>query len=256
MNHILSGEHRGVLERLAGASVLVAFDYDGTLAPIIPDPKRVAMRRSTRSLLRELARLYPVVVVTGRGRADASRKLRGLGVQQIIGNHGVEPWHATSRLSAEVKSWLPTLEARLRGLDGVTVEDKRFSVSIHYRNAREKRVARSTIETAAAALGRLRIVGGKHVVNLLPVDAPHKGTALAQERARFRCDAAIYVGDDETDEDVFGIDAPGRLLGIRVGRCRTSAARYYIRNQWAIDDLLDLLVDLRRGAAARPRLTR
>ena len=54
---------------------------------------------------------------------------------------------------------------------------------------------------------------------------------------------ALRARTDETDEDVFQIDRPGQLLSIRVGRKRTSAAPYYIRNQAEIDRLLETLVD-------------
>jgi trehalose 6-phosphate phosphatase len=87
----------------------------------------------------------------------------------------------------------------------------------------------------------VRLVGGKLVVNLLPAGAPHKGLALEAARERFGCDTALYVGDDETDEDVFALDQPGRLLAIRVGRRRGSAAGYYLRNQREIDRVLRVL---------------
>jgi trehalose-6-phosphatase len=81
-----------------------------------------------------------------------------------------------------------------------------------------KKLARAAILEAAASLGDVRIVGGKQVVNLLPKGAPDKGKALERERERLCCDTAIYVGDDETDEDVFALDQPTRLLSIRVER--------------------------------------
>ena len=93
----------------------------------------------------------------------------------------------------------------------------------------------------------MRLVGGKLVVNVVVPNAPHKGLALERERAHLACDTVIYVGDDETDEDVFQIDRPGQLLSIRVGRKRTSAAPYYIRNQAEIDRLLETLVAARGG---------
>ncbi len=80
------------------------------------------------------------------------------------------------------------------------------------------------------------------MVNLLPTDAPHKGIALERARTRFACDTAIYVGDDETDEDVFALDQPGRLLTIRVGQKRESLASYFLRNQGEIDRLLETLL--------------
>jgi trehalose 6-phosphate phosphatase len=99
----------------------------------------------------------------------------------------------------------------------------------------------------AARLGAVRIIGGKQVVNLVPEGAPDKGDALERERERLRCDTAIYVGDDDTDEDVFRLDQPGRLLTIRVGAKRTSHAAYCIRDQRQIDVLIRVLSSLRAG---------
>jgi trehalose 6-phosphate phosphatase len=256
MSNILSSKNRVILEQFSWSNVLLAFDYDGTLAPIVPDPDRATMRKDTRQLLKTLTSRYPVAVISGRAQGDAKKHLRGIPVQQVVGNHGVEPWHASPRLSGEVKQWLPFLEERLAMLKGVRVEDKVFSVAIHYRGSREKKKARAEIARAAEALGEVRVIGGKQVVNLLPKGAPHKGVALERERSRLGCDTAIYVGDDETDEDVFALDQPGRLLGIRVGWNPASAAAYHIPAQRAIDDLLRVLVDLRPGTEQRRRAVR
>ena len=109
---------------------------------------------------------------------------------------------------------------------GRRIEDKGFSIAVHYRQSREKKNALAAILEAAARLGNVRVIGGKQVVNILPDGAPHKGIALERERERLRCDTAIYVGDDETDEDVFALDQPGRLLAIRVGAASASQAPY------------------------------
>jgi trehalose 6-phosphate phosphatase len=107
-----------------------------------------------------------------------------------------------------------------------------------------------------ASLGDVRVIGGKQVVNVLPKGAPHKGLALERELERLRCDTAIYVGDDETDEDVFALDRPGRLLMIRVGAKRSSSAAYYIRSQEAIEELLEALVGARRKQERRGKAMR
>jgi trehalose 6-phosphate phosphatase len=167
-------------------------------------------------------------------------------VRGVVGNHGVEPWETSRELADEVQRWRPLLEQRLSGLPGVTIEDKSFSVSVHYRRARNKEDARARILEAAAALGDVRVIGGLQVVNILPPGAPHKGTALLRERERLGCDSAIYVGDDDTDEDVFTLEDPCRLLGIRVGPSRDSAAKYSIASQADVDELLRVLVELRR----------
>jgi len=245
MKNILSQSNREVLRQFAWSNMLLAFDFDGTLAPIVADPAKARMRAQTRELLWELTKLSRVIVISGRAQPDILKKLRGVGVCEVIGNYGIGPWHPSNRHVAEVQRWRPVLDACVASLKGVKIEDKIFSVAIHYRQSREKKKARSAILTAAASLGPVRVIGGKQVVNILPNGAPHKGIALELERDRLHCDTALYVGDDETDEDVFALDQPGRLLTIRVGLKRTSAARYYIPNQVAIDDLLRLLLDLR-----------
>ena len=106
-------------------------------------------------------------------------------------------------------------------------------------SAREKEQARARDpRRRRARWATVRLIGGKQVVNILPAGAPHKGLALERARARLGCDTAVYVGDDETDEDVFALDRPGRLLGIRVGRKRSSSAASYVRAQAEIDRLL------------------
>lgn len=256
MKNILSQANQEVLREFICSNLLLAFDYDGTLAPIVAEPERAVMRGETRELLQILTTLYRVIVISGRAQPDALRRLRGTGVFEVVGNHGIEPRHAATRYLAEVQSWVPILRESVAPFKGVAIEDKINSIAIHYRQSREKKRARAAILKVAVALEGARVIGGKQVVNILPRDAPHKGIALERERERLLCDTAIYVGDDETDEDVFMLDQPGRLLTIRVGAKRSSAATYYISNQPAIDGFLRTLIDLRldvehRGAALR-----
>lgn len=245
MKNILARAHREVLDQFAWSSVLIAFDYDGTLAPIVADPDRAAMRPRTRRLLAELAALYPCIVVSGRARADTRARLDGVKVRAIIGNHGMESWQGANGFAEQVKDWHQIVARQLANCRGVTVEDKAMSLAIHYRQARAKRSARVAALRAAASLGPVRIIGGKQVVNVLPENTPHKGDALQRERERLGCDTAIYIGDDETDEDVFRLDQPGRLLTIRVGAKRTLMAAYCIRDQRQIDPLIEILTRLR-----------
>ncbi|RPI51946.1 MAG: trehalose-phosphatase [Acidobacteria bacterium] len=247
LTYLFTRANRDLLDMFAWSNVLLALDYDGTLAPLVNTPVRATMRVSTRRLLRRASKLYPCVVISGRARGDAVGRLQGVEVCRVVGNHGAEPSRVAKTLRRRVQQWLPVLKARLSRLQGVIVEDKGFSVTVHYRQARQRTAARRAILTAARSLNDVRLVGGKLVVNLLVPGAPHKGLALERERAHFGCDTVIYVGDDETDEDVFQLDRPGRLLSIRVGQKRTSAASYYIRNQEEIDRLLGTLVALRGG---------
>ncbi|OFW26846.1 MAG: trehalose-phosphatase [Acidobacteria bacterium RIFCSPLOWO2_02_FULL_65_29] len=245
MTYLFNRPNHDLLETFAWSNVLLAFDYDGTLAPLVSAPKRATMRASTRQLLRRASKLYPCVVISGRAQGDALGRLRGVEVCRVVGNHGAEPSPNAEATRRRVQQWVPVLKARLRRRQGVVIEDKGFSVAVHYRQARERSSTRRAVLAAARSLKDVRIVGGKLVVNFLVPDAPHKGLALERERSHFACDTVIYVGDDETDEDVFQLDRPGQLLSIRVGRKQASAAPYYIRNQAEIDRLLEILVTLR-----------
>jgi trehalose 6-phosphate phosphatase len=243
---LLAAAHADILEQLAWTSVLLAFDFDGTLAPIVADPDAAAMRARTHRLLGDVARLYPTIVISGRARADVIRRVEGVPLATVLGNHGAEPSPDAARYRRSVERWRRVLERALSGVQGVVIEDKRFSLAVHYRQSRQRVAARKAILAAAEGLGRLRIVGGKLVVNLVPDDAPHKGLALAAERRRLACDTALYVGDDDTDEDVFARDEPGRLIGVRIGVSRRSDAPYALRAQTDIDVLLARLATLRR----------
>ena len=247
MTYLFSRANRALLETFAWSNVLLAFDYDGTLAPLVDAPRHASMRASTRKWLSRASRLYPSVVITGRAKADALDRLRNIEVCRVVGNHGAEPSPNADAMRRRVRQWLPLLKARLSRRQGVIIEDKGLSLAVHYRQARARNSTRQAVLAAARSLKDVRVVGGKLVVNLVVPDAPHKGLALERERVHFACDTVIYVGDDITDEDVFELDRPGQLLSIRVGRKQTSAAPYYIRNQTEIDRLLETLVALRGG---------
>ncbi|MFN2377480.1 MAG: trehalose-phosphatase, partial [Candidatus Binatia bacterium] len=88
---ILGDEGRGRLADLARSKVLLAFDFDGTLAPIVADRDAAFLRPTTRELLARVCTLYPCAVITGRGREDVSARLLGMGMKHLVGNHGLEP---------------------------------------------------------------------------------------------------------------------------------------------------------------------
>jgi trehalose 6-phosphate phosphatase len=246
MKHVLGSASADHLARFARSEVLLAFDFDGTLAPIVDDPAAARMRDRTRELLERASRAYPCGVISGRGRDDVERRLDGVPVRYVVGNHGLEPSGDMARFEREVAAIRPQVQVALAGFPGVEVEDKRFSLSLHFRRARRKSDALEAIGRALAPFaGAIRAVPGKSVVSVVPAQAPHKGEALLRLRADAGAHDAIFVGDDVTDEDVFGIGQPERLLSIRVGRSRSSAASHYLRDQQEIDALLVRLLALR-----------
>ncbi|MBL8610866.1 MAG: trehalose-phosphatase [Myxococcales bacterium] len=250
MKDILASRNVEVLRQLAWARVLLGFDFDGTLAPIVAYRDDAGMRARTLRLFGRVCALYPCAVISGRGKHDVARRLGVAPVKYVVGNHGLEPSVGIEAFEAVIGAARPRLEAALGGVSGVEIEDKRYSLAIHFRRARSKRAARDAIHDAVRALPvAVRTVAGKMVVNVVPGRAPNKGDALLRLREKEAADTALYVGDDVTDEDVFALDQPGRLLTIRVGASTTSAASYFLRRQSEIDALLATLAKLREAGA-------
>ena len=244
MKFLLSRASLPVVTRLAREQTLCAFDFDGTLAPIADHPDHAGMRKRTRDLLRRVASLYPCVVVSGRDRASVLKKLSGVHVAGVLGNHGAESGR-TPGPRRDVKRWKAALQPELDPLAGTWIEKKEFSLAIHYRQSPSKAEARRRILAAAGKLKNVRVFGGKDVVNVTGRLAPHKGNAIAAERDRLQCNWVLYLGDDENDEDAFALG--GNMVPVCIGRKRRTHARYYLRTQTEIDDLLDLLAQLREA---------
>ncbi|HEX4385951.1 MAG TPA: trehalose-phosphatase, partial [Myxococcales bacterium] len=139
------------------------------------------------------------------------------------------------------------------GIEGARIEDKTWSLAVHWRASRRKRAARDRILAAAAAIEGARIVPGKDVVNLVHPRAANKGAAILELRRRLACETILYAGDDVTDEDVFALDEPGRLLSVRIGRSRGSHAPFFLADQARIDELLARLIALRPRTRRAPR---
>ena len=242
---ILSRDGRAAVEDVARNRTLLAFDFDGTLAPIVPDRASAAMRDSTRALLRTAALLYPCAVVSGRPRRDVVARTEGIPLVAIVGNHGAEPGFGPvdRRIAGRVATWRSAVAARIAAVPSVDLEDKRLSLALHYRGARSRPAALHAILAAVADLEGARIFAGDAVVNVVPVEAPTKGDAMRFLCERLGTRVAAYVGDDTTDEEAFQSDVVH--VAIHVGPSGASAARFSLPMQDAVDDLLRLLVAIR-----------
>jgi trehalose 6-phosphate phosphatase len=214
----LAGPLGEAFPRLGGSPLVLLLDVDGTLAPIVSRPEDAAVPEETRRTLSALASRPDVrlIIVSGRAAADA-RRLAGAPGAWTIGNHGIETIAPDGSLAidehaAEFQPKIAAAARRLRqqlgGVPGVLIEDKTWTLSVHYRladPAAEPRV-REAVESAADAAG-LRVLGGKMVVELRPPIDVHKGTAALALVRRLVPDseaaAILCAGDDRTDEDMF-----------------------------------------------------
>jgi trehalose 6-phosphate phosphatase len=254
MRNILAKRNLATLIDFASSNVVVGLDYDGTLAPIAASPARARMRAATLQLLERVARVYPAVVISGRAHNDLTKRLGRVRLWEVFGNHGMEPWEPSRESAAQVDEWVTHLRRQLARYPELVIEDKKYSVTIHHGAVRDTARGRQAMAAAVDALPNVRALTGPRAVNLLPRGGPHKGDALQRARIALACQAAIYIGDDDTDEDAFTSADSDHLLAIRIGHSRTSGARYYLKAQAEIDALLWqlLAVRARRPSGAEP----
>ncbi|MEQ1760231.1 MAG: trehalose-phosphatase [Vicinamibacterales bacterium] len=249
---LLSRHSLETLAAFVSGNVLLAFDFDGVLAPIVQVRERAHLRARTRALLIRVAESCPTIVVSGRQLSDLAPRLEGVPLQMVFGNFGYEPPPVDHPPPRVVAGWVADLERRFSGEEGVVVEDKRFSVAVHYRHSPHPIHAHRIIERELATIRGARVLQGAMAVMLVPTGGPTKGSTLQAARRRLGCDRAVYVGDDGTDEDAFESAGPERLLSVKVGPGLTQA-RFRLDNQAQIDRLLVRILASRRPAITRLR---
>lgn len=209
---------RVIRDRLDGSPLCVMLDVDGTLAPIAPTPERATVPPETRDVVARLVRAPTTIVVLVSGRAaDDAWKVANVAGVWVIGNHGFEIRDPQGRVTADTRvrgfddaiaQAAAKLERELGGVPGAIVENKRWTLSVHYRMVAAPLV--HGLKTRAADVARelgLRVLDGKKIVELRPPVAIDKGTAciafLEQHKVTRDHGSAIYIGDDRTDEDAF-----------------------------------------------------
>jgi trehalose 6-phosphate phosphatase len=246
VRHLFSPAGEQALEAVMRQRPLLAFDFDGTLAPIVARHNDARVSKSVARWLQQLSEVNPIAIVTGRSVADVVPRL-GFKPQYIIGNHGAEdpsgrlPKSSTQALDA-LRQRLAVHAKELRDA-GVQIEDKKFSLALHYRLARDRERAGACIADVLGNLDAgLKTFGGKCVVNIAPVDAPDKGDAVASLARLAQAPSVVFVGDDLNDEAVF-LKAEDNWLTVRIGRdAPGSAARFFLDSHSEVATLLQAML--------------
>ncbi len=185
-------------------------DVDGTISRLVDDPDAATIVPVSRAALADLQHKLPLVaVVSGRAAADVAERV-GLPGLVYVGNHGLERWQA-GRISplADISSYRSALERAKTAVeqiapDGMWVEDKQATLSIHYRltadpAATYEQYKPQVVQIAAAE--ELRFFEGRLIFELRPPVEANKGTAFAALVAEYDLDTAVFLGDDVTDVD-------------------------------------------------------
>ncbi len=242
----------------AGRSLLLGLDYDGTLVPIAKHPSQAVLPASVRRLIKRLSRKKHVwiFIVSGRALPDLKRMV-GLCEVSYAGNHGLEIEDGRSRRVHPATKAAPMLLRRLahrlrstiRPFSGAWLENKQWTLSIHYRalpKARQRRLSRAIEQALRPYRKRVHVTQGKKVVEVRPPVRWAKGHALAwMKQAKTKKGKpgpfVIYFGDDQTDESAF--IAANRMdgLSVFVGNARPTSGRWQLQGPADVRSVLSYL---------------
>jgi trehalose 6-phosphate phosphatase len=244
-------------QRIENAGRLLLFlDFDGTLAPIVECPEDAGLPAETLLLLQTLTRdpAFLVSLISGRAVKDLRARIALEGVI-YAGNHGLEirgpgfefEEPGATAVRPALRALLSTLGIRLSALQGVEIEDKNLSASVHFRRAASLGGAQAR-DAVFAALDELvdrnlfRLREGKMVGEILPRIDADKGTAVRRIRSLrgSEGDLTICAGDDTTDEDLFAAADGG--VAVRVGEAPATTADYFVNGT---EELREFLMWLR-----------
>lgn len=237
------------LERLARVPILlVASDFDGTLAPIAPAPDLALADVGSLDALRRLAGLESthVAVISGRSRADVRERLGSVDAITVVGGHGADVDGMPEPEAGKVEALRHAMASIAARYPGSLVEPKRTGVAAHYRHVETTRheAFRREAREAAERLGCPLVREGIFVVEagVVPAD---KGEALRSLAHRFHAHAAIFLGDDVTDEDALGALRP-QDVGVHVGSAEGPAA-FVVRGPGEVREVLEFLASAREA---------
>ncbi len=256
MKHLFNrwNDVRRTLGRLE--KVLWLFDFDGTLAPIVKRPEKAVLPRTTRRLLAKLSQRFPgrVGILSGRRLSDIRAKVRIPGLT-YAGTHGFSirgphikwQYRLSSLRQKRLKMLGRWMGRRQKDVSGLWMEDKNWTICLHYREVEPKNMARARSvlrEWRELAHKRGFIVQkGLKTLEVFSDDRWNKGKALRWIQNRTRAQGVFYVGDDTTDETVFRAGGKQRVT-VRVGRSANSRAAYYVTRQEESPELLQKLLSL------------
>jgi trehalose-phosphatase len=245
---------RAAVARIARVPrLLVACDYDGTLAPLVDDPAFATPLPEAEAIIREIAALpqTTVAVVSGRSLRDLAALSRMPSEVQLVGSHGTEfDVGFAARMPPEIQALRTRLGQAVLELarphPGVRLEQKPASIAVHTRAVGPEAAAEilDAVRSGPATWPGVYVTTGRNVVEL-SVIAPDKGSAVDELRTQHSASAVIFLGHDTTDEQVFR-KLQGPDLGIKIGIGDETSAHFTVPDPDAAVQVLALLAEARR----------
>lgn len=228
-----------------GRRLVLLFDYDGTLTPIVDHPRLACLTAATRRLLKGLATRPRVVLGILSGRAiDDLKEMVGLPEVYYAGISGLEVEFFGVRLvHPEVRRGqllVANAAERLRALaarfPGVWVEDKQLGLTLHYRGLADEHVPELCAEAGAAlrlTADPMRVTEGPMALEITPNFGWNKGTAIQMilQHLGGEPHVAIYAGDGANDQEAMEVVAALGGYAIGIGADAPGAAQYRLADQ-------------------------
>ncbi|MBX3089300.1 MAG: trehalose-phosphatase [Cryobacterium sp.] len=240
--------------------LLVALDFDGTLAPIADDPWSPRALPGSQLAIESLSDRADteVAVISGRALNALDRVVDFPERVRLVGSHGGEMAESESaHLDAEEQELLEAIREILRRVaaefKGAEVEIKPAGTALHTRMLRSPAATEAARQSALARVVELDLQQrvthryGKEILEF-SLRRADKGGAIQLLRAQSRADSVLFIGDDVTDEDGFAVMTDGDV-GIKVGPGETSA-RFRVEDPSEVEELLGVL-DRERAAFTR-----
>jgi len=219
----------------------VILDVDGTLAPIVPRPELAAVPASTRAeLVRLVSRYRLVACLSGRAGEDAARLVGVPGIE-VVGNHGLELLPEAGSLEASIAAFRQAIDGRW------PVEDKRLSLSLHFREAPDEQAAVLALAAIADEAERAGLDArwGRKVLEIRPRVEADKGTAVHALLERSGALLGLYAGDDTTDLDAFrGLREAGLEHAVAIAVASPESAQELLDAADLVADGPDGLLDV------------
>lgn len=254
---------KDIAKKIQNKNIILFLDYDGTLVKIAKTPDLAVIPKSTQKLLKELKsnRHFIVSIISGRSIKNTKKMV---GIQGLIyaGNHGLEISgpkfkHAIKiKFNKYIEDTKNYFKKELSAIQGILVEDKGHTLSIHYRLA-----SQSDSEKAKEIVFKIfspfekkklvKITEGKKVIEIRPPINWNKGNAVnwilkkIRKNSKAKNFIPIYIGDDKTDEDAFE-ELRGKGLTFYVGKNCESCAQYRLQDTKQVLMFLKFLLVMKR----------